>query len=418
MTDVSPPTRLLAIEPDPQRGAVLDRVLDERVCADVVIVCDINAALTSIAEQVPDLILTSTFLPPAALARLIDELRHLPDAAHTQIITTPYSLDAPHGEPPREESDRILRFPRQRMEAGRFHVDPVLVTTEVAQYLEQARVLRASARNRQEPGVGPITELVLAARPPGPWQFSTGPAAPAAQDFRALNALRPTDRRRAARRRAADLAGQLGIRLSPDVDATIVDISSSGVRLETSTRLQPGALIDLEVIGMEGSVVVGARLIRTETVDRDGPDVKYRAAAIFLREIDLFARNANPTLVAAAAAASYTPRILAELLGRVLVDAAWLSNGRKLWSIFESEVCALVRAREVRIRALPVPATGGCESLYFRIPSAAGSEHGLHVVFERGCRPTALESRLLTAAASLASVVLDLAPAGEAPSIN
>ena len=121
---------------------------------------------------------------------------------------------------------------------------------------------------------------------------------------------------------------------------------------------------------MEGSVVVGARLIRTETVDRDGLDVKYRAAAVFLREIDLFAPNANPILVAAAAAASYTPGILAELLGRVLVDAAWLSNGRKLWTIFESEVCALVRAREVRIRALPVPATGECESLYsgFRVP--------------------------------------------------
>ena len=114
MIDVSPPTRILAIEPDPQRGAVLDRVLDKRVCADVVIVRDIDAALTSIAEQVPDLILTSTFLPPAALARLIDELRQLPDATHTQIITTPYSLDAPHGEPPRHESDRVLRFPRQR----------------------------------------------------------------------------------------------------------------------------------------------------------------------------------------------------------------------------------------------------------------------------------------------------------------
>ena len=169
---------------------------------------------------------------------------------------------------------------------------------------------------------------------------------------------------------------------------------------------------------MEGSIAVGARLIRTEAVDADGPDVKYRAAAMFLREIDLFAPNANPILVAAAAAASYTPRTLADLLGRVLADAPWLSNGRRLWSIFESEVCALVRAKEVRIRALPMAAAGGCQSLYFRIPTAAESEHGLHVVFERGYRPTAAEFRLLKAAASLASVVLDLAPADEAPSIN
>ena len=154
MIDMYPPTRILAIEPDPQSGAILDRVLDKRVCADVMIVGDINAALTSIAEQVPDLILTSTFLPPAALARLIDELRRLPDATHTQVITTPHFLDAPHGEPSRDESDRVLRFPRQRTEAGRFHGDPALLRTEVAQYLEQARLLRAAARNRQQRGCG------------------------------------------------------------------------------------------------------------------------------------------------------------------------------------------------------------------------------------------------------------------------
>ena len=236
------------------------------------------------------------------------------------------------------------------------------MTTEVAQYLEQARLLRAAARNRQQPGVGPITDLVLAARSPGPWQFSTGSAAlriPTAQDLRALNALRPTDRRRASRRRAADLAGQLGIRLGPDGDATIVDISCSGVRLETSTRLQPGTLIDLEVIGMEGSVVVGARLIRTETVGARWPRCEVPGGRDVPARDRSVRTERQPDTGGRAAAASYTPRILAELLGRVLVDAAWLSNGRKLWSIFEREVCALVRAREVRIRALPVPATRG-----------------------------------------------------------
>ena len=423
MIDVPPPTRILAIEPDPHRGAVLYGVLDKRVCADVVIVHGIDAALTSIAEQVPDLILTSTFLPPAILARLIDELRRLPEATHTQIITTPHSLDALdalHSEPPRDESDRVLRFPFQRTAAGRLHCDPALLTSEVSQYLEQARSLRAAARTRQG-GVRPVSDRVLAARSPGPSQSSTGSAAlmlPTAQDLRALKALRPPDRRRTARRRAADLAGQWGIRLSPDGDASIVDISSSGVRLETSIRLQPGALIDLELVGIEGSVEVGARLLRTETVDADGLDVKYRAAAMFLREIDLFAPNTNPFLVAAAGAASYTPRVLVDLLSRVLADAAWLSNGRKLWSIFEREVCALVRAKEARIRALPVTAAAGANSLYFRIPSAVGSEHVLHLVFDRGCRPTAAELRLLTAAASLASVVLDLAPPDQAPSID
>jgi CheY-like chemotaxis protein len=389
MIDMHPPPRILAIEPDPQSGTALYLALDKWVCADVLIVDNIDAALTSIAEQVPDLILTSTFLPPATLARLNDELRRLPDATHTLIITTPHLLD-----------------------------DAVLLGAQVEHYLAQARSLHEAAQARQQRGLVPSTDLVLVARPPDPWQDSIGSPAlriPTAQDLRALNSLRPADRRRASRRRAADLAGQWGLRLSPGGDARIVDISCSGVRLETSTRLQPGSLIDLEVIGMEGSIAVGARLIRTEAVEADGADVKYRAAAMFLREIDLFAQNANPMV---AAAASHTPRTLADLLTRVLADAKWLSNGRRLWSLFESEVCALVTAKEVRIRALPVAAAGGCQSLYFRIPTAAESEHGLHVVFERGYRPTAAEFRLLKAAASLASVVLDLAPADEAPSIN
>jgi CheY-like chemotaxis protein len=421
MTDTNTHARILAIEPDPRTGIVLQRILDKRALrADLKVVRTIEAALGSIAGHVPDLILTSTFLPPADLARLTDELRRRHDATHTQIISTPHALEEPEG-PFYDDSGRVLRFPRPRSPRGAFYCDPVVLRHQVDEYLEQARALRAAAADRLHRGVVPVTDLVLAVRPPSPWQPASGSPAltiPTPQDLRALKSLRPSDRRRASRRRAADLAGQWGLKLGADGEASILDISCSGVRLETSTRLHPGNLIDLEVIGMEGSLAVGARLIRTEAVDADGPDVKYRAAAMFLREIDLFEPNTNPALVAAAAAAAYTPTVLADLLGRVLANATWVTNGAPLRSAFESEVCALVKAREVRIRAVPVRAAGGCQSLYFNIPGAGGPEHGLHVVFERGYRPTAAEFRLLKAAASLASVVIDLAPAAETPSIN
>jgi hypothetical protein len=149
----------------------------------------------------------------------------------------------------------------------------------------------------------------------------------------------------------------------------------------------------------------------------DGSEVKYRAAAMFLRELDVFATFSDP-FVAAAAVESYPPRALADLLGRVLANASWVSNGATLRSQFETELRALVRAKDVCIRTVPVRAAEGCQQLYFKIPNAGDSPHALHIVFERGHRPSAAEFRLLEAAASLAAVVLDLTAADEAPSIN
>ena len=421
MTDTNTYARILAIEPDSRTGAVLHRILDKRLLrADLKVVRTIDAALGSIAGQVPDLILTSTFLPPADLTRLIDELGRRDDATHTQIISTPHALEEPEG-PFYDESGRILRFPLPRRVGGAFSCDPVLLRHQVDEYLEQARTLRVVARDRQEQGLVPVSRALLERRtlalPDSPG-ISTALVVPSAREVRALNAsLRPSDRRAATRRRAADLGGHWGIKLDPPADASIVDISRTGVRLETSIDFNPGSLINLEVIGMENSLAVAARLIRSEMVP-GGSQVRYRAAAMFVRELDLFPAHVNPAIVAAAAASSRTPGVLADVLGRVLANANWVSNSATLWSAFESEVSALVRAKEVRIRAVPVRAPGGCQSLYFNIPTSTGPDYGLHIVFERGYRPTAAEFRLLKSAASLASVVIDLAPAAETASIN
>jgi CheY-like chemotaxis protein len=416
MIDMHTATCILAVEPDPQRGEVLSRVLDKRVCAHVTVVQDVAAALTSIAAQVPDLILTSTFLAPAALEQLIDELRRRSDATHTQVITTPHFIDAPVGQTWTSGFDRILRFRRQRTVLGLFNCDPSTLRAQVAEYLEQAIALRAEARNRPQGSVA-VTALVPVARSLDPWQFtqrSSSPRIPTTRDLRPGNVLRPADRRRASRRRAADLGGQWALRLGPDSDASILDISSTGIRLEANTRLYAGHLVNLELIGMDGSHPVSARLIRAESVGTNDSEVKYRAAAMFLRELDVFTTSGNPLLVAAAVE-PYPPRALADLLGRVVAGASWVSNGAGLRSRFETELRAMVRAKDVCIRPVPVRAAGGCQSLYFSIPGTRGPEHALHVVFERGHRPSAAEFRLLKAAASLAAVVVDLGRAGDPP---
>jgi CheY-like chemotaxis protein len=154
MIDTHAPARILAIEPDPGIGAVLHRILDKRVRGVLEVAPTIDAALASVARHVPDVILTSTFLPPADLARLIGELRRRDDAMHTQIISTPHALEAPDG-PFYDDSGRILRFPRQRSHRGAFHCDPLILRNQVEQYLDHAHALRL-APNRQQHGLIPI----------------------------------------------------------------------------------------------------------------------------------------------------------------------------------------------------------------------------------------------------------------------
>ena len=392
MIDMHPPPRILAIEPDPQSGTALYRALDKWVCADVVIVDNIDAALTSIAEQVPDLILTSTFLPPAALARLNDELRRLPDATHTLIITTPHLLD-----------------------------DAVLLGAQVEHYLAQCTV---AARG-------------------GPGQAATGPGS----DYRS-GACRPP---------ARSLAGFHRVTGTEDSDRT----RPSGPEFPAAGRSAPGLTSPSRGSGRpmgtqaqsgrrrqnRGHLMLG-RAPRDEhqapagepdrsrghrdgrqhcrrcppDQDRDGRGRWSRCE--IPRGRDVPARDRPVRTERQPHPGGRTPpRLTRQEPSPTCSPAFWrmpagCRTAGGCGRLFESEVCALVGAKEVRIRALPVAAAGGCQSLYFRIPTAAESEHGLHVVFERGYRPTAAEFRLLKAAASLASVVLDLAPAGEEPTIN
>jgi hypothetical protein len=296
----------------------------------------------------------------------------------------------------------------------------VLLRTEVAQYLEQARVLRVSARNANEQGLPASATMpaVPASNFPVPATSPTALVVPTAREVRAANSvLRPADRRRASRHRPVDLAGQWVVRLQGGGEASLVDISRSGVRLETSTRLNPGRLIGLEVVGVESTMAVDARLIRSEVVETDNQQVKYRAAAVFLREIDLFATNGN-LRTDAAPASSCAPGALADLLGRVLANASWAANGAGLRSRFESEVRLLIGASEVRIRDVAAGRAGDSQSLCFAIPAATNRGHSLHVVFEPGHQPTAIEVRLLSAVASLAPVVLELEAVGQTAALT
>ena len=72
---------------------LLQDLLRARCDIDVVVVKRVEDALSSVTDKIPDLVLTSTFLPPGDEAVLAAQFRKMPAAAHVQIVNVPYFLD-------------------------------------------------------------------------------------------------------------------------------------------------------------------------------------------------------------------------------------------------------------------------------------------------------------------------------------
>ena len=62
--DVTPMTRILAIEPNPERAQALRQLVHDRLGADLVLADSTAAAIAAMTKQAADLILTSILLPP------------------------------------------------------------------------------------------------------------------------------------------------------------------------------------------------------------------------------------------------------------------------------------------------------------------------------------------------------------------
>jgi CheY-like chemotaxis protein len=80
---------VLALEPDPKQAAALRQIVHDRVGAEFVLADSKDAALATIADRVPDLILMTALLSPRDEADLTDHLRDLENAEHVQTLTIP-----------------------------------------------------------------------------------------------------------------------------------------------------------------------------------------------------------------------------------------------------------------------------------------------------------------------------------------
>jgi CheY-like chemotaxis protein len=400
--------RILAIEADPKRQRLLTALVREHVKAELVMADSVKAAIRILEEKIPDLIIAPTLLTPADEGELMAHLRQLHAAPYVQTLTVP-ALDMLASEPAQQERRRfglIGQILKPGSERRRPHLGPQydrgIVGAQIVDGLERARTARLEHEavtayeeerdRRRKMEVAAITTAGL------------GLIDQAAAEIIAEHKRQKSEgdeRRTAERKSLGDVPWLSAIKLSWDVEVSLVNISSSGVLVETGSKFVPGSVSELHLTGPDTNLVMPVRFIRTEVARIDGLGVKYHAAAAFESELDLV----RPRRQEQDQRSASQPQALAELLAQVLAESD--ERPEPAPARFATGLRELVRARDVQIRTAPMSPSGGRETLYFDIPGADRSCGILQVVFERNYDVSDSEFRLLKAAAWLAAALLE-----------
>lgn len=387
--------RILAIEPDAGRGVRLRRLVREHLKTDFVLATSAEAAIAAMREHRPDLILTSTLLAASDDQHLVAHLRETPSLRHLPVLTIP-----PVIEPPATETrsngliSRLLRRPEPRTW---LIYDAGAVITRIQEALEQSKI--AAARAAEEMALleqaiaeeaiveDAIVEEAIVEETPtvvaiDSTVLSSGPQA------------------RAPRWTRSDLPWLSTIKLSWGPSLRLLNISSSGMLIESGVRLSPGSATSFKLGGSGIDLVVPARIIRCRVADVDAFGVRYESAAAFDQPVE--------ALMAVDEGADDATTKLADLVRTVQQRAACGTSRAELRAEFEAGVLGLITAHDVRLRDVPVVEDDGRESIYFTIPTSDHSEAVLQVTFNAHDEPNTEDFAVLIAAAEAAARVLPL----------
>lgn len=383
---------ILAIEADPKRRLLLTALIREHAKGDITIVESVKAAIAILADHVPDLIVAPTLLSPQDSKELISHVKQLHTAPHVQMLTIP-ALDM-LVEPQKEEQRPLGIFKRRPVGLG-LQYDPEMVGTLIADSLERARTLRAEYDAALAMPIQVEGELALIVRA----SPSTALTELAASVDGALDRL--SDDRRCARRSGqSEVPWLSAVRLPWGLDVDLVNISRTGLLVESGSKLTPGVTLELHLSGPDTNLVVMARFVRSEVARINRLGVRYLAAAQFEKPLDVLTPRQQPLT------RSTVPHALAELLATVLAESDHHPEPAPIR--FARGFRALLRARDVLIGHAPIAPADDSESIYFHVKGEDRSRVILQVMFEPDRALTASEFRLLKAAAFLTAAVLEL----------
>lgn len=382
---------ILAIEPDAGRAEHLGDFLREWVEAEVIVVASPEVAVSAIEGEAPAFVLVSSLMPAGDRARLSRYLALVGGSSQIPIITMPAVADV---DPPQPDSGvaRHLRGTRPW---------PVLDHAAVGRRLRQTfEVLTASG-----PGL-PVHDAM-----PGPRTADDGQAPQVT--LRELSELElgtycgvGTRRLRDHRWAAHEVPGVEVVRLAPGIDARVVNISRSGLLLESQAVLRVGDVAVVELPGPQQAFKVTGRVVRSRVAPAGGRERGCEAAVHFERPIELTGSHAPAS--ALLTSADVGPELQA-LLDHVRSEAERGTDPSLVRAAFELGVQQLVTAREVRLLPMSGARHDGCHTVCLAVPGRAREATVLQAVFdETSAEPGDADLALLQAAASCAAVVLDV----------
>ena len=267
--------QILAIEPDRERSVILKRLVKESLNIDLVLAESADQAIARLTEAPPDVILTSSLLPPHEDDHVATHLRLSP------VLTIPPLVEHAAGTLKRSLLSRVLPRLRRRQP-----ISPTYDFRAVAMRIEEAlEESRMSARHNEDDRPARLmlleakrTLLLEAGR--GPDQSEPVSLAQLDTELRSF-----VDRRdhtaRAQRWDGDQLPWLSGVRLTWGADLRLVNISRSGLLVESGVRFTLGNRADFELESAEQGLIVNARVVRADVSQAGSLGVKYIAAAVF-----------------------------------------------------------------------------------------------------------------------------------------
>jgi len=376
-------SHILVIESDRNRRTLLMGLIRQHTrLVDVTLVDSVQAAIACFANKKPDLIVAPTLLSPDDSAQLTEHVKWYA-APHVQMLTVP-ALDMLRA-PIAEERHRFSFFRRRRPVSLGLQYDPSMVGRQIADALDVAVTLREER--------GSTMDVRALLRKEEPLLI----VQPSQTDVIAD----PILSNRSFRERAERMA-QSGwsVRMPWGSEVDLVNISRTGVLLESNSKVSPGVILELNLKGMGQSHNVMARFVRSQIADVDRLGVRYHAAAHFEQPLEMLTGRTESNSKPQA-----TPQSLAALFSSVVSES---DDAEDPCLRFTRGLCGMVGARDVLVRQTPMVPSADCESIYFRVNGDERSGMVLQILFDRHRSLTTSEFRLLKAATGLTSALLDL----------